>query len=649
MGRSGETRRRWLPGWRSIVPRFPEPLSPELYRLSGKMRLIAVVVLTFFNFTASTQLDRMGADVDLYWRHMAFMIPLWGADTVIALALWRGRLATATMRRLTFVCIVLESGTTVKSLQLYGTVNSHLLVYAVVLILVYRLFFDLAIGAFMFLTMLAGLWAMVIAETAGWLTPQAILPPPPDGIYRTADREIGAAAMQTGVLILLFLLANWVVARLRHRELTIRLLREELIARETGQVGRHSGRILRDTYRLGALIGSGGMGEVYAGEHQRTRRPVAVKLLHPHMVDDEALLRRFRREAEVTGRLGSRHIVSVLDVDQDDGQPFLVLELLDGESLADRIRRDGPLAGDLVVDLLDQIAAGLQIAHRAGVVHRDLKPENLFLCRGDGGELVKILDFGVSKIRDDATALTREAALIGTPDFMAPEQAVGRVDEVDHRADLFALGGIVYHALTGHRPFEASSVPAQLRRICDEEPVPLARLRPDLPAAVGDVLAIAMAKRADQRYQDVGELVADLRAAIAGAPGDGLAARAAAVTRGRPASVSSVPGDPSISPVADTHAADAGLFACIHTDLMIDKHYHAARPPPVHPAPAPVRGGGRRDPVVPPRRRALRGVAAVAQRPAGPARGRAGRPPVRARSPAGAAHAGGPAAGRAGP
>jgi len=376
----------------------------------------------------------------------------------------------------------------------------------------------------------------VLAERAGVLHPQPIALDGVDYVYRVGAREVNGMIMLTVSMLLTFVLSNWAVARMRFKELTIRHLREQLSAAEAGQLGQHSGRTLADTYVVGGLLGTGGMGEVYAGEHRRTHRKVAVKMLHPHLAADPQILARFRREAEAIGRLGSEHIVEILDVGQDDGQPFLVLELLDGENLGVRIER-GPLDLATVVEVVRQLALGLDAAHRAGVVHRDLKPENVYLCRRDDGSLlVKILDFGVSKVRDKATAITREVALLGTPDYMSPEQAVGLTEDIDERSDLFSLGGIVYAAVTGRRPFIASSMPAQLRRICDEEPLPIEELRPDAPAGVAAVVAIAMAKRPEQRYESASLLAADLAAAIAGTLAPEVVARAATVERGRPAS-----------------------------------------------------------------------------------------------------------------
>jgi eukaryotic-like serine/threonine-protein kinase len=330
------------------------------------------------------------------------------------------------------------------------------------------------------------------------------------------------------------------VARLPHKDRAIRILRETLAASGSVDVGRHTGRTLGDRYIVGSLLGAGGMGEVYRGQHRRTGRPVAIKILHPHLVENDTLLARFGREAQITGRLGSDHIVEILDIDEDDGQPFLVLELLEGEDLAACIGREGAQPLAVVTEWIAQIAAGLEVAHRAGVIHRDLKPGNVFLCRRAGKPVVKVLDFGISKIQADVTAVTQELALIGTPSFMAPEQATGQATEVGTRTDIFALGGIAYFALTGERPFQASSVPALLRRICDEEPVPVTELRPELGPAVADVLAVALAKYPEQRYASVTEFAAALRQAAAGESVDALAARAAAIHRGAAASRSVV-------------------------------------------------------------------------------------------------------------
>jgi len=301
---------------------------------------------------------------------------------------------------------------------------------------------------------------------------------------------------------------------------------------------------------VGPLIGRGGMGEVYSGHHRRTRRKVAIKMLYPHLVDDPLLRKRFRREAEIAGALGSEHIVEIIDIDVEEDQPFLVLELLEGESLDERIAREGPLPFEVVAEVVSQIARGVAKAHSALVIHRDLKPANILLTPRPGGFRAKILDFGVSKIRGEATAITQEVALLGTPDFMSPEQAIGVTEDLDTTTDVFALGGITYCLLTGVRPFQATSVPALLGRICDEEPIPVDELRADVPAGAADVLTIAMAKRRSERYDEVTDLARDLAAVLAGDPPPSLAARAARVYRGRPATRSAATNTTWVSPTA---------------------------------------------------------------------------------------------------
>jgi tRNA A-37 threonylcarbamoyl transferase component Bud32 len=525
--------RRWL--W-SVLPRFEETLQPEHYRFTGKIRALVCAALITITLLVAAQIEDLENNTAVYWNLFPFHLVTHVADMLLGLWIWKGRLSTAGMRRATYACVFIEALTTVVTAWVYGTLTSHMVGFGFVLVLVYRLAFDFRTGAAAFLMILAGLWAVVIAEVSGWLPPQPIAPGPVDHIYQIDEREFRAMFFMTILLGLTFVLANWTVARLRFKELTIRLLREQLHAADAGRVGRHSGRTLSDTYAVGAVLGAGGMGEVYDGEHRRTRRRVAIKLLHPHLVEDPQILARFRREAEAIGRLGSEHIVEIVDVGEDDGQPFLVLEYLDGESLAAKLAT-GPLDWKTLDEVIRQLALGLDAAHRAGVVHRDLKPANVFLARRDDGSLlVKILDFGVSKVRDNATAITREIAILGTPDYMSPEQAVGLADAIDERSDVFAVGAIVYAAATGRAPFEATSVPAQLRRICDEEPVPVEELRPDAPPGLAAVIAIALAKRPEERYARSGELAADLATVIAGGDVSAIVARAAKVQRGKPAS-----------------------------------------------------------------------------------------------------------------
>ena len=517
----------------TIFPRFDEAVTPDFYRMTGKLRAITNVLFLIANFAFAPQAKQLGFDPHVLWTTLLGFTAVHSIDALLGVWLWKAAKTGKRMRQLTYASVILETVAVVMASWIYGSVNSPFLGIELVFISIYRLAFDFRIGVTAFGIVILGQWAIIVAEIAGVLPSQPMAADRIDNVYAVHMRELGAMVYLTFVIALTFATASWAVGRVRHRELAMRLLRESLYAADRGKVGRHTGRTLRETYALGSLIGTGGMGEVYRGTHLRTGRAVAVKMLHPHLVEDPAVLVRFRREAEVTGRLGSEHIVGIIDVDEDEAQPFLVLELMEGESLAARIEK-GPMPPAEVAEVIEQVARGLDIAHRANVVHRDLKPENIFLCpRAHGGMVVKILDFGVSKIAGNATAITREIAILGTPDFMSPEQAEGHADEVGAPSDVFALGSVAYVALSGRRPFEAASVPAVLRRICDEEPTAIHEHRGELPAGVGQVLAIALAKKPAQRYASASELARDLRAALENKLDPAVTERARALTRGR--------------------------------------------------------------------------------------------------------------------
>jgi eukaryotic-like serine/threonine-protein kinase len=267
------------------------------------------------------------------------------------------------------------------------------------------------------------------------------------------------------------------------------------------------GSEIAGTYKIESLLGKGGMGSVFLASHNRlTGKRVAIKLLHAEVSDPEILL-RFEREAQIASKLGHPNIVTVHDFNVTaDGTPYLVLEYLQGQSLAERLEA-GPMPVDSVMSIVRQVGSALATAHREGIVHRDLKPGNIFLVPsevdGHTVEVAKVLDFGISKIRGSTTVKTQESTLLGTPQYMAPEQAKGMHDTVDERTDVFALGAIVYEMLSGKPAFTGASIPEVVFKVVYEQPAPLQGVAPELVAAIMQ----AMAKAPEHRFASVGAFV----------------------------------------------------------------------------------------------------------------------------------------------
>jgi len=276
------------------------------------------------------------------------------------------------------------------------------------------------------------------------------------------------------------------------------------------------GTIVNDAYRIVRQIGEGAMGGIYEARQLRLDKRVAIKVLARELaVNGEALL-RFHREAEITSQLGHPNIITVFDFGTtEQGQPYLVMEFLEGEDLADRLSREKklPLAG--AVRINKQVASALAETHAKGVVHRDLKPANIFLSKIQGEDFAKILDFGISKVRAASTALTNASTLMGTPMYMAPEQAKGET-ELDHWTDQWALACIAYEMLTGRPPFIGDDTAALLYMVVHEDPPPPSQINGDLPAEIDHVIKRALDKDQEQRFPHVTAFARALEAAAAG-------------------------------------------------------------------------------------------------------------------------------------
>jgi serine/threonine protein kinase len=267
-----------------------------------------------------------------------------------------------------------------------------------------------------------------------------------------------------------------------------------------------TGTLLADTYRVVRHVGSGGMGEVYEATHARLPGRYAIKLLLAEISGREGVFQRFQREAEVTSGLRHPNIVQVLDFNKTpEGYPYLVMEYLEGIELEEEIRRVGAMPTTRALDIIGQIASALAAAHSHKIVHRDLKPQNLILVRlpGEDREVVKVLDFGISKVREATTKLTQESAVMGTPQYMAPEQAEGKLAQIDERTDQFSLAAIAYELLTGHTAFCGDSVPSILFQVVYQQPESIRRLTPTVGSVVEAVVFKALSKAKENRYPSV--------------------------------------------------------------------------------------------------------------------------------------------------
>jgi len=275
------------------------------------------------------------------------------------------------------------------------------------------------------------------------------------------------------------------------------------------------GVLLAGRYRVEGHIGEGGMGTVWEATHTVTRRSVAMKFLKESLSDRPLFKQRFLREASAASALRHPNVVEVIDVfDLDEHFPVLVMELLRGESLGDKLLRDERLSVEETAELLLPVISAVGTAHQMGIIHRDLKPDNIFLSRSDDATVVKVLDFGIAKLMTpshlDGSLRTDTGAMLGTPCYMAPEQATGQGD-ADHRADIWSLGVILYECLSGTRPIEGDNLAQVVTRLMSAGIMPLERLAPELPSQVSAAVMQMLVRDPSRRAPDLLEISKVLR------------------------------------------------------------------------------------------------------------------------------------------
>ncbi len=353
-------------------------------------------------------------------------------------------------------------------------------------------------------------------------------------------------------------------------------------------------RVIAGRYQLESLIGEGGMASVWRARDLTLERPVAVKLLFARDErDQQRLVQQFVREARIAASVHHRNVINIVDFGTTDSQqPFMVMELLEGESLGHRLHREPPLTVEEVVHIASLTLRGLAAVHDAGIIHRDLKPDNVFLSDDrTGGVFPKILDFGISRSVEPRSGrrsalTTREGMIVGTPEYMSPEQARG-VRGIDKRTDLYSMGAILYEALTGQLPFASENVGDLIIQIVTATAAPVHELKPDVPVAISEVVTKAMARSVDDRFADA----AAMQQALLAAADDSLAQRPRATLSQAPRARAVTP-TPAASPAPaqSSNVPRTSLERLRTLEFVVDPGSEVlpARPPPPLSVPAPA-------------------------------------------------------------
>jgi serine/threonine-protein kinase len=513
-------------------PSLPEPIEPRQIRRVEKLACWLPLFLTAANFglLLNPDVDRVSVTKFLWWN-----VPSHAVLVLTNLAALRWARTPAHHRRALAVSIVALHWGNMTGMTLSDAVSLNG-AFMCINILFCRLMLDATLG----------LWSFASAATmtiAVFVFRGLHLVPELRFLLnaRLTNPSPGTLAVICLWVVLIEVLA-WMVASYvanRFRSLTHQIVQERLASRrrvaealaQAGQ-GRLVGSVLAGRYHLRELLGRGGMGEVYEAVRVSDSEPVAVKVLHPHLAEMPTFMERFRREAVAAEKISERYAPKILEVGQDgDGTPFIVMERLHGEDLATLLRRVGQLPLDIVMAIATQIAEALDAAHASGVVHRDLKPQNVFLLAGKTPPEIRLLDFGIARVRTEAhgETLTSDSVILGTPGFMAPEQARGAHAEIGAHTDVFALGGIVYRALTGQAAFSSRNPAEAIFEVLNRNPTPPTQIVPGLPPLIDVPIRLALAKSPQERYATATAFTNDLALAVRGQLAPDVAARAAAL------------------------------------------------------------------------------------------------------------------------
>ena len=361
------------------------------------------------------------------------------------------------------------------------------------------------------------------------------------------------------------------------------------VLKRVGNEDRLIGQVLAGKYRIEDKIDEGGMGCVYRATHVLMEKVIAVKVLHPALAADDKIVARFTREAKAASRISHPHAINVTDFgESENGVVYLVMEYLRGRTLKDIVRSGGPMTLARTTEIVRQVAGALDVAHAEGVVHRDLKSDNIMLDEATGGDWAKVLDFGIAKIQqternihETDPGLTAPNLIIGTPQYMSPEQC-SQASDIDARSDIYSFGIIIYEMLAGHVPFTGDSPTAIMMKHIQDAPPSILDERKDLPAEVGRVVARALAKRPEDRFQTAGGLALALAEAAAEVPLTSAAAAPILDTEriGSPTSPN--------EPARTTVARDDDEATVVSADYVRAGHTGEELPPPIAPLPEPA-------------------------------------------------------------